>query len=178
MATTGSAKRYAQAVFQIAIGNNDVDKWRSELDTVAATLSDPQLKVILEDPKVRLDAKTDLVSKCLPGLSQLALNLSYILVSKQAIGILDGIALEYNRMADAHEGLEHARVVTAVELDDADRDRLVKHLASMTGKKVTIETVVDPDIIGGYIARIGDKLLDGSTKARLEALRKRLVERT
>jgi len=81
-------------------------------------------------------------------------------------------------MADAHEGLEHARVVTAVELDDADKDRLVKHLASMTGKKVTIETVVDPDIIGGYIARIGDKLLDGSTKARLEALRKRLVERT
>ena len=120
MASTGSAKRYAQAVFQIAIGNNDVDIWRSELDTVAATLSDPQLKGILEDPKVRLDDKTDLVSKCLPGLSQLALNLSYILVSKQAIGILDGIVLEYNRMADAHEGLEHARVVTAVELDDAD----------------------------------------------------------
>jgi len=70
VATTGSAKRYAQAVFQIAIGNNDVDKWRSELDTVAATLSDPQLKGILEDPKVRLAAKTDLVSKCLPGLSQ------------------------------------------------------------------------------------------------------------
>jgi F-type H+-transporting ATPase subunit delta len=136
------------------------------------------LKAILENPKVHLDEKMQLIAKCLPGLSQLALNLTYLLVVKQAIGILERITVEYNRMADAHEGLEYARVVTAVDLDDEDRARLAKHLDAMTGKKVTIETDVDPDIIGGYVARIGDKLLDGSTRARLEALKKKLVEST
>lgn len=178
MATAGSAKRYAQAVFQIALQNNEVDKWRSELETIAATLSYPELKAILESPKVRLDDKIQLITKCLPGLSQLALNLSHLLVAKQAIGILDLIAVEYNRMADAREGLEHAVVTTAVALDDEDKERLARHLATLTGKKVTVDTDVDPAIIGGFVARIGDKLLDGSTRARLEALKKKLVEAT
>jgi len=178
VATAGSARRYAQAVFQIALENKQIDSWRSELDTVAATLSDPQLEAILEDPKVHLDSKIELVKKCLPGLSQLALNFSYLLVTKQAIGIADRIAIEYNRMADVYQGLEHASVITAVELDAEDRERLSKHLATMTGKKVTVETDVDSTIIGGYIARIGDKLMDGSTRAKLEALKKKLVEKT
>ncbi|UCG84054.1 MAG: ATP synthase F1 subunit delta [Dehalococcoidia bacterium] len=177
MAASGSAKRYAQAVFQIAVENNQIDTWRSEVDTVAATLSDPQLKTILEDPKVHLDDKIELVKKCLPGLSQLALNLAFLLVTKQDIGIADRISIEYNRMADAYQGLEHARVTTAVELNEDDRERLSKHLATMTGKKVTVETDVDATIIGGYVARIGDKLLDGSTRAKLEALKKKLVEK-
>jgi F-type H+-transporting ATPase subunit delta len=178
VATSGSAKRYAQAVFQIALENNQIDSWRSELDTVAATLSDPQLKAILEDPKVHLDNKIELVKKCLPGISQLALNFSYLIVTKQALGIVERIATEYHRMADALQGLEHARVTTAVELNEDDRERLSKHLAAMTGKKVTVETDVDSSIIGGYVARIGDKLLDGSTRAKLEALKKKLVEKT
>ena len=176
MATVGSAKRYAQAVFQIALENNEVDKWRSELETINATLSDSELISILENPKFRLDDKIKLTGKCLPGLSRLALNFSYLLVEKRALGILDRIVINYNIMADAHQGLEHAKVTTAVALDDSDRDRLAKHLAVLSGKKVTVETDVDPSIIGGFIARIGDSLLDGSTRARLEALKKKLVE--
>jgi F-type H+-transporting ATPase subunit delta len=176
VATVGSAKRYAQAVFQIALDSNEVDRWRSELETIAATLGDPQLAAILEDPKVHLDDKIQLISKCLPGLNQLALNLAYLIVARQVLGILDRIVAEYNRMADGHEGLEHASVVTAVALDDTDKERLAGHLAVMTGKRVSLVTEIDPAIIGGFVARIGDKLIDGSTRARLEALRKKLVE--
>ena len=176
MATVGSAKRYAQAVFQIALDSNEVERWRSELETIAATLGDPQLAAILEDPKVHLDDKIQLISKCLPGLNQLALNLAYLIVARQVLGILDRIVAEYNRMAEGHEGLEHARVVTAVALDDTDKERLAEHLAVMTGKRVSLVTEIDPAIIGGFVARIGDKLIDGSTRARLEALRKKLVE--
>jgi F-type H+-transporting ATPase subunit delta len=155
VATGASARRYAQAVFQIALEKNEIAKWRSELETVAATLSDPQLRALLEDPKLSFQNKKDLTGKCLPGLSPLALNLCYLLVSKQALAVVEQIRDEFNRMADAHEGLEHATVTTAVALDDQDKD---------------------PAIIGGFVARIGDKLLDGSTRARLEALKKRLVE--
>ncbi len=176
MATGGSARRYAQAIFQIAVEKNEIGKWRSELETIAATLGDAQLRPILEDPKIRFQDKASLAAKCLPGLSQLAHNLAKLLVAKQALAVVDQIAAEFNRMADAHEGLEHATVTTAIALDDADRERLSRHLADLTGKRVAIETNVDPSIIGGFVARIGDKLLDGSTRARLEALKKRLVE--
>lgn len=176
MSPIGSAKRYAQAVFQIAIENNEVDKWRSELDSIAIALNDPQLKAILEDPKVRFDKKSQLVNKCLPDLSKLASNFSYLLIEKQRLHLVDQIVADFNRMADNYQGIGHARVTTAVDLDSSDKDRLARHLNSLTGKQVTVETDVDESIIGGFIARIGDRLLDGSTRARLEALKKKLVE--
>jgi F-type H+-transporting ATPase subunit delta len=176
VATIGSAKRYAQAVFQIALENNVIDEWRSELDSITVAFSDPQLKSILEDPKTSFEDKSQLINKCLPESSTMALNFAYLLIEKQKLVLMEKIVADYNRMADNYLGLEHARVTTAVELDTADRDRLSKHLASLTGKQVTVETDVDEAIIGGFVARIGDKLLDGSTRARLEALKKRLTE--
>jgi F-type H+-transporting ATPase subunit delta len=176
LAAIGSAKRYAQAVFQIALDSNEVERWRSELETIAATLGDSQLAAILEDPKVHFNDKIKLISDCLPGLNQLALNFAYLIVAKQVLGILGQIVVEYNRMADQQEGKEHARVVTAVPIDASERERLASHLATITGKRVSVDTEIDPAIIGGFIARIGDKLIDGSARARLEALKKKLIE--
>ncbi len=176
MARAGSAKRYAQAVFQLAREKNEVERWRFELRTIAETLSDPQLRAILEDPKVHLTEKEKLVSKCLPDIRQLALNFSYILVAKQMLGILKQIVSEYERMADAYQGLEHAKVITAVPLDEQDREKLSGRLATLTGKKILLETEVDPAIIGGFVARIGDQLIDGSSRAKLEALKRRLIQ--
>ena len=178
MARVASAKRHAQAVFQIASENNEVEKWRSELKEIATTLKDPQLRAILEDPKVHLSEKEKLISKCLPELSQLALNFTYLLVAKQRLGILEQIVSEYERMADAHQGLEHARVVTALPIDKQEEVKLTEHLATITGKKIVLTTEVDPAIIGGFVARVGDKLIDGSTKAKLEALKRSLVQAT
>jgi F-type H+-transporting ATPase subunit delta len=178
MARVASAKRHAQAVFQIASENNEVEKWRSELKEIATTLKDPQLRAILEDPKVHLSEKEKLISKCLPELSQLALNFTYLLVAKQRLGILEQIVSEYERMADAHQGLEHARVVTALPIDKQEEVKLTEHLATITGKKILLTTEVDPAIIGGFVARVGDKLIDGSTKAKLEALKRSLVQAT
>ena len=178
MARVASAKRHAQAVFQIASENNEVEKWRSELKEIATTLKDPQLRAILEDPKVHLSEKEKLISKCLPELSQLALNFTYLLVAKQRLGILEQIVSEYERMADAHQGLEHARVVTALPIDRQEEVKLTEHLATITGKKIVLTTEVDPAIIGGFVARVGDKLIDGSTKAKLEALKRSLVQAT
>jgi F-type H+-transporting ATPase subunit delta len=178
MARVASAKRHAQAVFQIASENNEVEKWRSELKEIATTLKYPQLRAILEDPKVHLSEKEKLISKCLPGISQLALNFAYLLVARQRLGILEQVVSEYERMADAHQGLEHARVVTALPIDKQEEAKLTEHLATITGKKIVLTTEVDPAIIGGFIARVGDKLIDGSTKAKLEALKRSLVQAT
>jgi F-type H+-transporting ATPase subunit delta len=176
VARAASAKRYAQAVFQLARAKNEVEKWRSELRTIDDTLSDPQLQAILEDPKVHLDEKEKLASKCLPDISKLPLNFTYLLIAKQMLGILKQIVSEYERMADAYEGLEHAKVITAVPLDKQDQEKLSGRLATLTGKKIVLETEVDPAIIGGFVARIGDQLIDGSARAKLEALKRKLVQ--
>jgi F-type H+-transporting ATPase subunit delta len=178
MARVASAKRHAQAVFQLAQERDEVEKWRSELKTIAATLGDSQLRAILEDPKIHLGVKENLINKCLPGISQLALNFTYLLVAKQRLNILEQIVSEYERMADAHQGLEHAQVVTALPIDKQEEAKLTEHLATITGKKIVLTTEVDPAIIGGFVARVGDKLIDGSTKAKLEALKRSLVQAT
>ena len=176
MARVASAKRHAQAVFQLALDSNEVDGWRSQLKTIAATLTDPELAAILENPKVHLTDKVQLLSRCLPELNELTLNFAYFLVARQRLSILDQIVAEYERMADAHQGLEHAEVITAIPLDKEGKEKLAERLAAITGKRIVLAADVDPAIIGGFVARVGDKLIDGSTRARLEALKKRLTE--
>lgn len=174
MARVASGRRHAKAVFQIALETGKVEQWRSELKTITATLSDPQLLTVLGSPKVQLNEKLKLADACLPGLSQTATNLVHLLISRQRLGILNDMVAEYGRMADAHEGVEHARVTTALPLTKEEQERVTQRLGSLTGKRIELTPDVDPSIVGGFIARIGDQLIDGSTKTRLQTLRKEL----
>ena len=171
-----AAKRHAQAVFQLALERGELEKWLEDLKTIATTLSQPQLMAILESPKVHLDEKMELIGRCLPGVSQLALNLVYLLVGRRRLRLIDQIVSEYQRLADAYQGLEHAEVTTAIPLDEEDKQRLSERLAGLTGTRIMLSTKVDPNVIGGFVVRIGDRLIDGSTKSKLDSLRKSLVE--
>lgn len=175
MAAVASARRYAQAVFSLALDHGQVEDWREDLKVIAATLADPQLAPILENPKMHFADKVELLDRCLPDLGRLPLNFACLVVSKQLLGLVSQIVAEYQRMADAHEGREHARLLTAVPLEEDEAQRMVEHLGRLTGKKIVLATDVDPGVIGGFVARIGDRLIDGSTRAKLEALRNRLV---
>ena len=84
------------------------------------------------------------------------------------------IADEYQRLLNAYRGIDEAEVLTAVPLDDGDKQRLAERLGAVVGKKVIIKAEVDSSLIGGVVARIGGKLIDGSTRSRLEALKKEL----
>jgi len=176
MAIGIAAKRHAQAVFQIALEENQLEGWRSDLREIASTLSDPNLRGLLENPKVPFSEKAELVKRCLSGIRGLALNLVYLLIVKRRLRMLEAIVSEYERLVDAHRGLEHAEVITAVELDEVTRKHIEERLAQLTGRKVVLFTKVDPKIIGGMVARVGDWLIDGSLKAKLTGLRERLVE--
>ena len=95
--------------------------------------------------------------------------------SRSGIGMIGEIAGEYQRLLDAYHGIQEAEVTTAVPLDDADKERLAERLGSLLGSKITLKSNVDPEILGGIIARIGGKLLDGSTRSKLAALKRELV---
>lgn len=171
-----AARRHAQAVFQLALDRGQLQRWLEELKTVAATLSEPQLSALLQSPKVPLAEKMSLIDRCLPGADQLVLNSVYLLVARRRLGLMDQIVVEYERLADAYQGLEHAEVTTAILLNEEDKAKLSQRLAEITGSRIMLTVRVNPGLIGGFVARIGDRVLDGSTRSKLSALRKSLAQ--
>ncbi len=176
MSRRASAKRHAQAVFQIALDRGELDRWLDDLDTLAATFEDPQFKSVLESPKVRLDKKLDLVRSQLAGVNPLALNLASLLVAKGRVGITGDMASEYRRLIDSHRGLETVEVTTAVPLDEQSKNQIADQLKKAIGKEIVLSTSVAPQIIGGLVIKMGDDLIDGSTRAKLTEMRRALVE--
>jgi F-type H+-transporting ATPase subunit delta len=169
------ARRYAQAVFDIAREKKELDKWQSDLNKVAALSGDATVLALLEDPKVPFEAKAKLLSGNLGDIEPLALNLVYLLVARGRLGMLGDIAYEYQLLLDSYRGIERAEVTTAVALDAQDITELEERLGAMVGKKVVVEARVDSSLIGGVVARVGGKLLDGSTITKLMAMRKALA---
>jgi F-type H+-transporting ATPase subunit delta len=169
------ARRYAQAVFDIAREKKELDKWQYDLNKVTALIGDATVMALLENPKVPFEAKAKLLSGQLSGIEPLVLNLVYLLVSRGRLGMLGDIAREYQLLLDDYRGIERAEVTTAIALDDKDIAELEERLGEMVGKKVMVEARVDRDLIGGMVARVGGKLLDGSTISKLVAMRKALA---
>ena len=168
------AKRYAQAVFQIAVERAELDRWQSDLRKIASLGEDAAFTMLLESPKLHFDDKARLLSEQLGDINPLALNLVYLLVAKGGLNIAGKIADEYQLLLDNYHGIEQAEVITAIPLDDEERLKLEERLGAVVGKKVVIKPEVDSSLIGGIVARIGGKLLDGSTRSRLEALKREL----
>jgi F-type H+-transporting ATPase subunit delta len=175
MARRSYARRYSQAVFKIALERNELDRWQSDLDKIASLGEDAPFVALLENPKVHFEDKARLLSEWLGDINPLALNLVYLLVTRGRLSMVGDVADEYRRLLDSYRGIERAEVTTAITLDDKDRRRLEEHLGAAVRKKVVLEPKIDSSVIGGIVARVGGKLLDGSTRSKLIALKKALA---
>jgi len=175
VARRGYARRYSQAVFEIALETKELDRWQSDLKKVVNVVGDAAFMALLESPRFRFEDKARLLSERLRGINPMALNLVLLLVTRGRLSIIGDIADGYQRLLDSYRGIETAEVTTAVPLDDKDKVKLAEHFGAMVGKKVRLKCEVDPSLIGGIVARIGDKLLDGSTRSKLMALKRELV---
>ncbi len=176
MAVTTSIKRYAQAVFEIALESNKLKEWQSNLAKIAKLVEDDEFIGLAENPKVRFDMKTKLVQEKLGKTEPMGLNLVYLLISKGKLKTANLISEEYDRLLNEHYGIKSAEVTTAIPLDNVEKEKLSQNLETLIGKKVSMQVQIDPDILGGFIARIDDSLIDGSIRSRLEMLKKRLAE--
>jgi F-type H+-transporting ATPase subunit delta len=176
MPVTTSVKRYAQAVFEIALESNKLKEWQSNLAKIAKLVQDDEFVSLAENPKIPFDLKTKLVQERLGKINPMALNLVYLLISKGKLKTASQISDEYNRLLNEHYGIKNAEVTTAIPLDNMEREKLGQNLEALVGKKVSMNVQVNPDILGGFIARIDDSLIDGSIRNKLEMLKKRLAE--
>ena len=175
MPKKANARRYAQAVFEIALEKKELERWQSDLQKIVSVVSDDTFLAAMESPKIKFSDKTRLISDRITDVNPLALNLVYMLIARNVISMVGDIADEYQRILDRYHGIEPAEVITAVPLDDKDIQKLTENLSTLVGKKIVLKPEVDPDILGGIIARVGGKLLDGSTRSKLAALRRELV---
>ena len=176
MARAPSAKRYAQAAFQIALERGELEQWLEELQRVHEALHDDTLRAYLGQPQVRLDLKLQVIATALKENHPLVRNLVGLLTSRSSLELMPGIVEEYQRFLDIHQHRERGEVVSAVPLEPQQQDRVTKLLEGLVHKEVVLEPRVDTQIIGGIKARVGDKVVDGSTRTRLEEMRRKLVE--
>ena len=171
-----SGKRYAQALFELAIEKGEPKNWQVGLSKVTDIATDVTIMHLLENPKLPFDTKKNLLKERLGKIDALILNLACLLMSRGKLRIISDISQCYRRLLDAHHGIEHAELITAVSVDDEVKKNLSTRFAEMVGHKVVIDASIDPSIIGGFRAKIGDILIDGSVHTVLESLKKNLLE--
>ena len=177
MANSTHARSYSQAAFKIALEEKELNRWQSDLRKIASLVKDEALFKLLENPEVPFDNKSKVLSERLGDINPEALKMVSLLVTKGRLGMIGDIADEYQRLVDNYrgiEGAEVAEVTTAIPLDDEEKLRLAQRLTSIIGKPIVLKPKVDSSLIGGVIIRVGDKLIDGSIRSKLVALKRDL----
>lgn len=174
--SSAAARRYAQAAFEIARETDQLDGWQSDLESLAAAWEETDFAAALENPRIPLNTRMELLRRRLGDVAPLVLNLACLLLIRGRLGLAGGIVQAYGILLDAHRGIERAEVTTAVPLEESEREGISRRLAETLGKEIRLTARVDPQIIGGLVARIGDRLLDGSTRNKLISLKKTLIE--
>ena len=181
MAGNRRAKRYAQAIYELATAvdprqvEKTLDSWAKDLRIIATALADEEIRVFLKHAKVPFDKKVEAIDGALERrVNPLARNLLCVMVSQGTSDMAAEVESEFQGLLDVRRGVERVTVYSAIPLRKRERSRISRYVQVMTNKKVVLEDHVDPAILGGLVLRIGDKLLDGSTRTKLEGLREEL----
>jgi F-type H+-transporting ATPase subunit delta len=174
--TSSSARRYAEAAFEIAERDGTVEQWLGQLESLAEALSDTELVRRLEDPAVPFEARSQALAGALGGDSMPQLrNLALLVLRRRRLEQMPRIAAEFRALYNRRAGIVEATAISAAPLGDADVAELQRRLVEIAGGRVDLKLEVDPSLIGGISVRLGDRLIDGSVRGRLERLRTRLV---
>lgn len=172
-----SARRYAQAVFQIALEHDGLDAWVDDLQTLADLLDDREVAGFLDAPQVPDARKLETVRQLLgDSVSTLAANLLSLLATKSMTQLVPGILEQFSAMVDRHRGIEWADVTTAVPLDEAQEKEVSQLLSGVAGSEVSLRAYVEPELIGGMVARLNDRVIDGSVRSKLKNMHRQVVE--
>lgn len=168
------ARRYAQAAFEIASESDTLDEWAADLDALAIALSDDDFAALLDAPQAPMSAKMDGIDTVLADVSEKARNLAKLLVTHRASRIAPAVRDDFRAMLDSQRGIARADIATAAPVDDALRSEIIARLSALVEQEIDATFREDPEILGGMVARVGDRLVDGSVRSKLQSLRQTL----
>ena len=173
---TSSARRYAEASYDIALRDGALNEWSIAFDASLSALSDERVSRVAHSPTVNAAARRDLVATVAAAPLPVAFsNLLLLLLQRRRIQLLPQISSEFQRLLDRRAGIVRAVVTSTSGLDDAALSSLRARLEEVAGGPVEITSQVDGSLLGGIVVRIGDRLIDGSVRGRLERLRGQLT---
>lgn len=169
-----AGRRYALAIMEIARPTGTFAHWADALDGLEGMTAQSGFVNALQADGMTDDRFDAIVRQVVPDIAPVELNLFRLLRRKGRLSLGGSITSYFRELWDEERGIQRAVVRTAVALDDAASAAIAQQLAAATGKQIELTSEVDPSILGGAVIRIGDRLVDGSTRTRLSALRERL----
>jgi len=177
MAADDRIEGYASAIFEIARSEDQLERVGDELYRIARSFeASTELREALTDRRIPIDRKQAVLGDLLDGKAlPLSVGLVNFVVGVGRAADLPAIADRLAARAAGERDAAIAEVRSAIELDDETVARLAESLSRATGKQVEVKTVVDPAVLGGIVARVGDTVIDGSLRHRLEELRDKLT---
>lgn len=180
MTSRAAASRYAKALFEVALNESDVQQVYESLRQFADLVrSHEDLAQVLSNPAIPVTSKRGLVKALLDRMQPVPLPLAKVILlltdRDRAMLVLDVAAAYRERLMD-HLKIIRGTVTSALPLD-ADRVQVLEQgLQKATGRRVILETVVDPSIIGGVVTRLGSTVYDGSVVTQLQKMKQALIE--
>ena len=173
MAGTRAAIRYAKAILDLSNSKGVVEVVNNDMKLIASTINgNEELNSFIQSPTTSVEVKEKALLEVFAGINGVTQGLFHLLFENKRFEILEAIALEYNKLSDEMNGIEMAKVTTAIPMDAALEAKVLAKITTLSDKKITIENIVDPAIIGGFILRIGDKQYNASVANKLQVLKR------
>ncbi|KRD62913.1 ATP synthase subunit delta [Flavobacterium sp. Root935] len=175
MASTRAAIRYAKAILDLANSKGVAEAVNNDMKSIASAIdTNTELSTFIQNPTTKVEVKESALLEVFADVNGVTKGLFHLLFENKRFEILNAIALEYNKLFDESNGVEVAKVTTAIPMDAALEAKVLAKVATLSDKKITIENIVDPSIIGGFILRIGDNQYNASVANRLQVLKREL----
>lgn len=177
MVTGSLARRYAKAVFEIGSAQGDLTKLGQDIRSLAKAMNESaELGHALTNPAIRRSDRRKVVDGLLQtiGVQTASRNLVYLLLDGERMGSLPAISRALDAMIEEKAGRLTAEVVSAKPLDPSQLSQINAALEKLSGKKVSVTTRQDPELLGGVVAKVGDTVYDGSLRTQLRAIRDEL----
>lgn len=181
MSSIRIASRYAKSLLDLAQESNKVDQIKGDLALFSEALKSRDLELLIKSPIIKADKKLS-IFKSIFGekIDQLTSSFFDIVIKKGREALLADIANSFVEQYNVLNEITTATITTAEKVSDAVLKDIKKNIDSMgvKSKNIVVTEIVDPNIIGGYILQVGDKLLDASVKASLAKMKQEIVDNT
>ncbi|MGH2510945.1 MAG: ATP synthase F1 subunit delta [Ktedonobacteraceae bacterium] len=170
------ARRYAEAIFGLALKQKTLDRTLEDVQGIGQLFSKHTLAFLLREPKIPTQRKETVLREALSTrVLPTSLNLAQLIVQRGLVDLMPNIARELQQMVLDYKNQALAEVTTAAPMDGTQQALVQRALERQTGKTILLQTKVNPEILGGVVARVGDQVIDGSIQQRLQALKRQLL---
>lgn len=169
---------YSEAIFEVALELGCLDDIQKEFGFLTRTLVEyPEYFEIIKSPKINISEKKQVIQETFENqISQTLLNFLKIIIDKKRGSDILDIKRDFDRRVNLHNNVVKATVESVVPLSEVQLKTLQDKLNNMTGKNVEIETLINPVLLGGVLVKMGDQIIDGSVKFKLEGMLEGLTQ--